>query len=301
MPFGDYTDFQDCLNKNKGKENPSAYCGAIKHKVEGAKLKTKIATLKLKVIKTRLAAEGDPSTSQQPGSPDGPHYKLKKFKSKGYPFKHEKIGILKLASTNGKFAKYYLIDGYNTNGNGWGVTNDSIPNNIQTFVDRPFVVTAKSWVGDWSPFGDTYDHPFIPSNNLKLIERNQERYRVGNMTKVGKDHDGRWYVMIAINQKYQHMPLPPFCSPAIYQLDPHEPEGSITKWIGLHLAGLNENPAYGPRVAILKGTCTGSPDQCTHQFKMAKKQTDCICPVMMSNTKIALKRLKKKFKYKGVK
>ncbi len=33
-PFAGYKDFEDCVNRNKDKSNPEAYCGAIKYKVE---------------------------------------------------------------------------------------------------------------------------------------------------------------------------------------------------------------------------------------------------------------------------
>ena len=36
LPFAGYEDFADCVKKNKEKANPEAYCGAIKHKVEGS-------------------------------------------------------------------------------------------------------------------------------------------------------------------------------------------------------------------------------------------------------------------------
>jgi len=36
MPFGEYQDFDDCLAKNSDKDDPSAYCGYIKNKVEEA-------------------------------------------------------------------------------------------------------------------------------------------------------------------------------------------------------------------------------------------------------------------------
>jgi len=35
MPFGDYDDFDDCVSKNRDKEDPEAYCASIKRKVEG--------------------------------------------------------------------------------------------------------------------------------------------------------------------------------------------------------------------------------------------------------------------------
>ena len=34
MPFGDYKDWDDCISKNKDKDNPEKYCGYIKHKIE---------------------------------------------------------------------------------------------------------------------------------------------------------------------------------------------------------------------------------------------------------------------------
>lgn len=34
-PMGEYSDFKDCVSKNKDKGNPDAYCGSIKAKVEG--------------------------------------------------------------------------------------------------------------------------------------------------------------------------------------------------------------------------------------------------------------------------
>lgn len=34
MPFAGYKDFDACVLANKDKENPEAYCGEIKHRVE---------------------------------------------------------------------------------------------------------------------------------------------------------------------------------------------------------------------------------------------------------------------------
>ena len=36
MPFAGYKDWEDCIRKNRNKGNPEAYCGSIKHQVEGA-------------------------------------------------------------------------------------------------------------------------------------------------------------------------------------------------------------------------------------------------------------------------
>jgi len=42
MPFADYKDFADCVSKNQDKEDPEAYCGSIKHKVEDSKSEGKL-------------------------------------------------------------------------------------------------------------------------------------------------------------------------------------------------------------------------------------------------------------------
>jgi len=42
-PFAGYDDFADCVSKNADKEDPDAYCGSIKHKVEDTK-KARLAT-----------------------------------------------------------------------------------------------------------------------------------------------------------------------------------------------------------------------------------------------------------------
>jgi len=235
---------------------------------EANRLKISIAKLKLERIK--IAA----GSSSMEGSPDGPHFTLTKIKRKGFPEGRgvkEQVGMLRLASEENKFAKYYLLDGLDINGNGWGVTNDSIPTHISSFIGQPFVVTAKAWIAN-SPYEDQYDHPFVPTNDLNSIFAHQERFRVGEIVKVAKDDDGRWYAMIKKAKQFEDFSFPPFCSPAIYQTNPHEPESSISEWFGLHLAGLMEEPAYGPRVALLKGSCSGTMGQCTHQFRMAKQK-----------------------------
>lgn len=35
LPFGEYDNFADCVAKNQDKDNPDAYCGWIKHRIEG--------------------------------------------------------------------------------------------------------------------------------------------------------------------------------------------------------------------------------------------------------------------------
>ncbi len=61
MPFGEYTDFDDCLSKNSDKDDPSAYCGYIKNQVEEA--------LKRKEAREAIskAIEQDPNANEPEG------------------------------------------------------------------------------------------------------------------------------------------------------------------------------------------------------------------------------------------
>jgi len=184
-----------------------------------------------------------------------------------------KKGIYKsasLVSNDGIFAKYWLLNAKQVNGNGWGVDPQTIKQNIIKFRGRPFVITAKEWIPN-SEYGETYEHPYLPTNDINEILTHQAKFRVGNIVDVFEDKNGDWYASIQIQSKYANYRLPPFCSPAIFQLDPSEPEGSISKWEALHLAGLMEDPAYGARIALLKGTCIGNSNSCSVQFKGAKQ------------------------------
>ncbi len=61
MPFGEYTNFDDCLSKNSDKDDPSAYCGYIKNQVEEA--------LKRKESREAInkAIEQDPNANEPEG------------------------------------------------------------------------------------------------------------------------------------------------------------------------------------------------------------------------------------------
>jgi len=174
----------------------------------------------------------------------------------------------------------------------------------------------------------------LPTNDINAILNHQEKFRVGSIIDVFEDKHGDWYASIEMLPKFANSRLPPFCSPAIYQLDASEAEGQISKWEALHLAALTENPAYGARIALLKGTCVGTDNECKVQFKSAKqlvaespchdgyemfgtkskggrkvpncipaKQAQVTCPIQAKKDKVKLKlsKLKKKQKISKVK
>ena len=196
-------------------------------------------------------------------------------------FKGHKIGGFKSASLSGqsgKYAKYWLLNAKETNGNGWGIAAHTAKENMKKFIGRPLVVTASSWHGA-SEYGDEYEHPYLPTNDISAILNHQEKFRVGSIVDVFEDSHGDWFASVEMLPKFASSRLPPFCSPAIYQLDASEAEGQISKWEALHLAALTENPAYGARIALLKGTCVGTNNECKVQFKVAKQEPGIECPI----------------------
>jgi len=203
------------------------------------------------------------------------------------PIYNEQYKRASLESSQGRFAKYWLLNAKQTNGNGWGVSSVSIAKNIHKFVGRPFVVTAKQWIAK-SEYGDSFEHPYLPTNDINIVLAHQEKFRVGTIRDVF-ENNGDYFASVEIDQKFANMVLPPFCSPAIFQNNPFEAEGSISDWEALHLAGLMEEPAYGIQVALLKGTCMGGADACRIQFKGAKLAT--ICPAKHSKLKRQLDAL----------
>ena len=195
-------------------------------------------------------------------------------------FRAHSAGNYKTASLNeqsGKYAKYWLLNAKDTNGNGWGIAAHTAKDNMKKFIGRPLVVTASSWHGA-SEYGDQYEHPYLPTNDITAILDHQEKFRVGSIVDVVEDSHGDWYANVEMLPKFANSRLPPFCSPAIYQLDASEAEGQISKWEALHLAALTENPAYGARIALLKGTCVGTGSECKVQFKSAKQEATTVCP-----------------------
>jgi hypothetical protein len=179
---------------------------------------------------------------------------------------------------NRRFTKYWLLNAKQVNGNGWGVDPSTIDENIQKFVGKPFVVTAQSWIPD-SEYGNSYVHPYIPTNNLKRIFQHQAKYTVGIVRRIIKDEKDDYYAMIEKLPRFAHMRDPPFCSPGIFQMDRNEPMDKIRTWEPLHLAGLEEDPAYGAHVALLKGNCVGTELECFIQFRGAKMEVVTQCPV----------------------
>lgn len=194
----------------------------------------------------------------------------------------EQRGIFKGAkyveNKSSKFWEYFLLTAKDINGNGWGVSPDTIDTNIRDFIGQPFVITAKSWIPN-SEYGTEYTHPYIPTNHIPTIFAHQNKFAVGIIREVIKKGDD-YSAMVEPFPKYASLNPPPFCSPGIFQTNRSEPEGNIRSWRALHLAGLDAEPAYGSLNAIFKGSCQGTKDECKVSFHGAKLITGIECPIL---------------------
>lgn len=191
----------------------------------------------------------------------------------------------------GKFASYFLLKGDEINGREWGVTSGSIPANIETFIGRPLIATGEKFIKD-SPYGVNFVHPSISHfvgrapelvaglnpMNIDDILTFQDKFRIGTIDDVFFNQDKNvWNASVKLAEGVEASDLPPFVSPALYQMDMTESEGHLTKWTGLHLATLDQRPAYGS-IALLNGTCSGTSGQCKTQF--AGNNNELISDVM---------------------
>jgi hypothetical protein len=311
VPFG-----KDKRNKNQIRDDvldktiSEAKGTKIRPKTPTNADRRRIITAKAKVNKLKKKTSIPDEIMQEASDAAGlnknqsPSYIAKEHHHK-ISFRGHKIGGFKGASLNGqsgKYAKYWLLNAKETNGNGWGIAAHTAKENMKKFIGRPLVVTAQSWHGA-SEYGDEYEHPYLPTNDINAILNHQEKFRVGSIVDVFEDKHGDWYASIEMLPKFASSRLPPFCSPAIYQLDASEAEGQISKWEALHLAALTENPAYGARIALLKGTCVGTDNECKVQFKSAKQESGIECPVKEKQKKVKskLSKLKKKQKVSKIK
>ena len=157
------------------------------------------------------------------------------------------------------FVKAFLLDS-SVNLNKWGVASQTLDANVNSFIGKPLVLT------------ENFDHPDSGDPNLDHALLYQELYRIGTVIDVVK-HGSRYDAIAEITDPYavsawKEGKIPIYVSPQIYKQDPAEPDTSITKWQGTHLA-LVKDPAYGIKVAEFKGSCTGEADKCLAVLKKA--------------------------------
>lgn len=171
------------------------------------------------------------------------------------------------------FVKAFLLDS-SVNLNNWGVTPESIPEHINTFVGKPLVMT------------DNFDHPGTDQDSLPHWLRYQEEFRVGNIIDIQQKKNPQtgsdvYYAIIEVTDSELKASLadnsvPHYVSPAIAQpvLAASSDSDIISEWTGVHLALVDE-PAYGVRKAMITETCGGDREGCLLQLMRTASSNFC--------------------------
>lgn len=179
------------------------------------------------------------------------------------------------------FIKTFLIDA-SLSGNAWGVTRESIAQNIQSFIGKPLVLFMDKQ--------GELDHP--PEHDAHTAAEwaaFQEPFRIGTIVDVINKpqfsqsiQDDQFYAIIEVTDKnakeiLQKTQQTLYVSPGIADFarsvavnNKGIPVGEVsTQWVGMHLA-LVRQPAYGIKKAGIISKCGGSEEACIAQLRKAR-------------------------------
>ena len=178
-------------------------------------------------------------------------------------------GLIRFEDQDKFFIKFFLLDA-TLNLNKWGVTEKSLRDGLDSFIGKPFVLTAD------------YDHPNARDGDDLLVH--QEKYRVGNIIMVGREErSGKAYGVAEITSKEAIDVLKGgavnFVSPSIVFNNSDEVDingnAVIESWEGAHVAGVAE-PAYTIEKAQIKGKCSGDKETCLNTLnKVEASRSSC--------------------------
>jgi hypothetical protein len=179
------------------------------------------------------------------------------------------------------YIKTFLIDA-SISGNAWGVSKNSIVDNIHSFIGKPLVL-YKNAKGELDHPPDADAATIADWNNI------QEPFRIGTIVDVVRKeqynqgpHDDQYFAIIEITDKDARDVLHStnqtlYVSPALADLHRNlvaNRSGEVVgeesdNWVGMHLALVRE-PAYGIRKAQITAKCGGSEEVCIAQLRKAR-------------------------------
>ena len=179
------------------------------------------------------------------------------------------MALIEFENQDKYFIKFFLLDA-TLNLNSWGVTQQSLEKNLQSFIGKPFVLTPE------------FNHPNAIDGDDLLVQ--QEAYRVGNIIMVGiENRTGKAYGVAEIFDERAKDILKNgevnFVSPSIVfstdnEIDIHG-NAVIEDFEGAHVAGVRE-PAYTISKAQIKGKCSGDKETClTNLNKVEASVSPC--------------------------
>lgn len=158
------------------------------------------------------------------------------------------------------FLRAFLLDS-SVNLNEWGVSKETLDQNIQTYIGKPLVIQ------------EDFNHPDSGDPNYDHHLQYQEQFRIGNINAIA-EKDGKYSAIIEVTdpsakQAFRNGDLPLYVSPQIFHDGVREESDTDAKtWRGTHLAIVRE-PAFGVKKARIEGQCSGSKQTCIAQLKKA--------------------------------
>jgi hypothetical protein len=191
-----------------------------------------------------------------------------------------KVTVLPQTETDKLYIKTFLIDA-SISGNAWGVSRQSIVDNIQSFIGKPLVL-FKDAKGE-------LDHPPSEANTIAGWTADQEPYRIGTIIDVVRKeqynqgpYDDQYFAIIEVTDGNAKEILQGgnqtlYVSPGLADLHSNlvaSQSGQLvaeesSSWIGMHLALVRE-PAYGIRKAQITASCGGDETKCIAQLRKAR-------------------------------
>ena len=162
------------------------------------------------------------------------------------------------------FIKFFLLDA-TLNLNKWGVTENALKANLDTFIGKPFILTPE------------FGHPDARNGDQLLQVQNE--FKVGTIIEVGIENDTHKAFGIAeITDKTAADIIKagkvPFVSPSIVfgrgdtklLMDGYL---TINRFEGAHVAGVKD-PAFGMYKSQIKGQCSGDSVTCEKELAMVQ-------------------------------
>ena len=191
-----------------------------------------------------------------------------------------KVQLLPNQDNEKLYIKTFLIDA-SISGNAWGVSRQSIVENIQSFIGKPLVLFRDA--------KGELDHPPSDANTISEWSADQEPYRIGTIVDVVRKeqynqgpYDDQYFAIIEVTDKnakeiLQGTEQTLYVSPGLADLHAnlvanksgHVIAEESNQWVGMHLALVRE-PAYGIRKAQIMASCGGDETKCIAQLRKAR-------------------------------
>lgn len=187
-------------------------------------------------------------------------------------------------ATDRLFLVYYALPDNVVNQNNWGVTRESLEDNIHTFIGKPAVLKIKDPTNplDTRQKGN-YVHPMVQHGaGLKDLLTYQENYAIGRITdvKLNPAKGYRFDIEItdpkakeALSSEQYLDNYPPYVSPLVVSFphqNPNEDQTKLQHWLGAHIAFV-DHPAFGFERMDVAGKCLGQEEVCTIKLHNASE------------------------------